>query len=111
MVRFGTDPYRARIKTGTYTGDGSTSQAITGIGFQPKMVTIWIYSLTEGNTGQLTKIDQFATDMAIDAWGTPHFIRDNRLISLDADGFTVDDDGTDDFPNTNGATYAYIAFG
>ena len=29
-----------KIKTGTYTGDGSIGQAITGVGFQPKAVEI-----------------------------------------------------------------------
>ena len=36
---------------------------------------------------------------------------DNRLISLDADGFTVDDDDSDSHPNKLGETYDYLALG
>lgn len=35
----------------------------------------------------------------------------NEIISLDADGFTVDDGGFDADPNENGTTYIYIAIG
>ena len=33
-------PAPARIKTGSYTGDGATSLAITGIDFTPKIVDV-----------------------------------------------------------------------
>ena len=31
----------SKVKTGTYTGDGETSQGITGVGFAPKWVKVW----------------------------------------------------------------------
>ena len=40
----------------------------------------------------------------------PKFFTD-RILSLDADGFTVDDAGADDNPNENGTTYSYLAIG
>ena len=37
--------------------------------------------------------------------------RDNEIISLDTDGFTVDDDGADAHPNKNSSVYSYMALG
>ena len=39
-----------KIVTGTYDGDGATSQAITGIGFKPKYVKIWVHPGAEADT-------------------------------------------------------------
>ena len=84
-----------RIKTGTYTGDGSTGQAITGVGFQPKHVKIWPHPTVDDNAEEIhEKLDQSWGDYAYVHSGTfPHHIRDNRINSLDADGFTVDESG------------------
>ena len=107
----------AAIKTGTYTGDGSTAHAITGLGFQPKYVKIWIH--VEDETVDkyyiMEKVDQTWGDYAImlppgDA-SDNILALDNRINSLDADGFTVDDDGADYTPNKNGITYDYLAIG
>lgn len=95
-----------RVATGTYTGDGATSQMITGVGFQPKYVKIWAH-LT--NVSSHEKLDQ--------TWGTNAFVpdtpafADNQIISLDSDGFTVDDAGADAHPNKNGTVYDYLALG
>ncbi|GAH37723.1 unnamed protein product, partial [marine sediment metagenome] len=35
----------------------------------------------------------------------------HKIISLDADGFTVDDDGSDQDPNANLVVYCYVAIG
>jgi hypothetical protein len=106
----------ARIKTGTYTGDGSTSLAITGVGFQPKVV--WIHPrVTSDNTGSAPWL---TTDVIIDDNGDGYAMTDggaqwsgrtNRIISLDVDGFTVDDAGADGHPNQNGVVYNYWAIG
>lgn len=110
--KLATDPRIARIKTGTYTGDGTTSQAITGIGFQPKWVWVWRYLASEGWAAPHFKSDEESGDMSITITAANEgYRRDNRLISLDADGFTVDDDGNDSNPNTLNSTYIYIAFG
>jgi len=100
--------------TGTYTGDGTTSQAITGVGFPPKYVRVWV-SVTSNATGTspYATTDSFVDNNADGlAWeedsGTS---RTNRIISLDDDGFTVDDGGSDLDPNANGTTYEYLCLG
>ena len=117
----GSDPIAAlaRIKTGTYTGDGTEGQAITGVGFKPKYVRIWKQSLTQA---QIT-IFETTTDIVDDsAAGAAVFIAAlsgnpnvkllfNKIISLDADGFTVDDNGINDDPNIDGQIYNYLAIG
>jgi len=102
-----------KIKVGTYVGDGSVSLAITGVGFQVKYVIIWSYtestlaseSIHEKATGFYTNMNAFHSG----AGG--HGIGDDHIISLDADGFTVDDNANDEDPNSNGATYVYLALG
>lgn len=109
----------ARIKTGTYTGDGATSQAITGVGFKPKYVRLWERTTTDGSGiwfGETTEqiIDDNAAGGSISyeaTWSNAGQFRTNEIISLDTDGFTVDDDGADAHPNKNSSTYSYIAIG
>lgn len=103
-----------RIKTGTYTGDGTEGQGITGIGFSPKAV--WIHAnpvdVGEGVTfNTFRKWDLTWGDFCVAevAGGIQAF--DNRINSLDADGFTVDDDGGNSAPNANLTVYHYIALG
>jgi hypothetical protein len=97
------------IKVGTYTGDGALSQAITGVGFQPEFLIIMrIYGTETFNhyTGfQLITKDMNWITHVVQAsdWLT------DKIIAFGADGFTVDDDTTDQDPNTNGQSYAYIA--
>ena len=104
----------AQMKTGTYSGDGTTGQAITGLGFSPDFVRIWPRPGAEGNIGVYEKLDQSWSDYSVlhgIAAGSEHEILDSRINSLDADGFTVDDDGSDANPNKNGTTYDYVAWG
>ena len=103
-----------RIKTGTYTGDGTTGQAITGIGFQPKYVKIWVRLVSEAEQYIFEKMDDSWGDYCIYesiVAGSEHRSLDNRINSLDADGFTVDDDAGDAHPNANGRVYSYLALG
>lgn len=106
-----------RIKTGTYEGDGEESHAITGVGFEPKVVWVFEHVTAESNINLYLKTDQFDTEYALrmlstSGGSTSNFrLLDNRLISLDSDGFTVDDDGSDQHPNKDGQAYDYIAFG
>ena len=104
----------AKIKTGTYTGNGSTSQAITGIGFTVKYVKIWQHLTSAEALVIYEKVDQ--------SWGTwaqvhshtagsEHLSVDDRIIALGADGFTVDDAGIDTQPNKDGEVYDYLALG
>jgi hypothetical protein len=104
----------ASIDTGTYTGDGTESQAITGIGFQPKYVRIWKRT-TSRNTFMVpfettdTMVDDNVAGMACEL--NVMKSETNAIISLDSDGFTVDDGGSDGDPNANGGVYNYIAIG
>jgi len=104
----------ARIKTGEYTGDGTTSHAITGIGFRPKYVRIWpflsdgeaiaIHETTDNFEGGISRAVEIISIGGV-------IVRHNRIISLDADGFTVSDAGANIWPNANGVLYSYLALG
>jgi len=105
---------QVRYSTGTYTGDGTTSQAITGIGFLPR--SLWVTNVETVN-GAKVNIFQTNTDVmggnvagGVVVIDTGRFETD-RIISLDADGFTVDANGMDSDPNTNGQLYTYRALG
>jgi hypothetical protein len=108
------------IKTGTYTGDGGSrdgdgdAQAITGVGFQVKGLEIYKHPSAEEDIAIYFKLDQTWGDYAVVHTTTAtdeHFILADRINSLDADGFTVDDGGDNKNPNANGVTYDYIAWG
>lgn len=108
----------ARIFTGTYTGNDSTSQAITGIGFTVKHVIIW-----RRQTGTAEADIHWTNDLQVDnnAAGLSYLHRgpsaqasetvSNRIITLGSDGFTVDDGAANQDPNTNTVTYEFTAFG
>jgi len=106
----------ASIKTGTYTGDGTESQAITGVGFRPKYIRTW-----RSRTGNAQNTDPFETTdglvdnnvdgIAVDLTTASMKTADNAIISLDVDGFTVDDDGGNSHPNQSGVVYEYLAIG
>jgi len=107
-----------KIFTGTYTGDGTTSKAITGVGFQPKFLIIY-KDATDGNLA--TVISTTDTLVDNDAQGLAHVItpnasstntmEDNKILSLDSDGFTVSDNSADEDPNANGVSYEYMCLG
>ncbi len=94
-------------KIGTYTGNGSATQAITGVGFQPKALFIHRQVDSAGTvyTGRRTSSD---TATQLDSIG----YKGDHIISLDASGFTVGD-GTGDANrfNVSGSTYTYLALG
>lgn len=108
--KLATDPRICLIKTGTYTGDDNRDQPITGIGFQPKALIILrhVTSATSGVGNALRLADTF-DNIAIS--GLFRDFAADKINSLDADGFSVDDGGTDGDPNTNGQQYDYVAFG
>ena len=106
------------VATGSYTGDGTTSQAITGLGFTVKWV--WISKLLTDNQSFSDRqhiwtsdviIDDDASGLAITVTSSAVITDDDAIITLGADGFTVDDDGTDDDPNANTIVYNYVAMG
>ena len=96
---------QTKVATGTYDGDGTISNEITGVGFAPK--AIWIIS---SGTDELF----FTTDTFVDNDPSGYCIKNgsvrtqNAIISLDDGGFTVDDAGTDSSPNIDGTSYDYL---
>lgn len=105
------------IAVGTFTGDGSTDQAVdTGLGKQLLAVEI-IKRPTDSTTQELFfKYEDSWTTYAYSTYSSggagPTTVGiDDRIIALDADGeFHVDDAGLDYAPNTNGVVYSYRAF-
>jgi hypothetical protein len=113
-------PAPAQIATGTYTGDGTTSMAVTGVGFAPKWLMVAFRNEGEAagaSVGWLittdTIIDDNASGMALRWSGDTesYQYRIDAIIALGTDGFTVDDDGSDRHPNKNGSVYNYTAIG
>lgn len=96
------------MKTGTYTGDGAATKAITvETGFQPRFLIV--YSQVDNN-------NYIAFKSSSDGTKTKHGAveyEDDYIISLDANGFTVGDGtgGTNgNQSNVNLQVYTYIAF-
>jgi len=103
----------SRIETGTYTGDGTTAQAITGVGFRPMYVVVWPHETTATQVGHSYKSDTMEAALCVDVdlYGNTWKGASDRIISLDADGFTVDDAGADQHPNKLNQLYDYMALG
>ncbi len=105
------------FKTGTYVGDGTDDNPITGLGFAPNYVEISEKQVLSGQpievfTTTSEIIDDIAEGMAIvhrTGAAPPHATISDRIKSLDADGFTVTAAGTDEHPNKDGVTYNYRA--
>ena len=105
------------VKRGTYVGDGATSRGITGVGFKPTRVVIYVKKTTDNDP-----IVFFETDIEINSWHVDggsitskavgnHQFDSNKILSLDADGFTIGDNGADQKPNTLNEDYAWVAYG
>ena len=104
-------PY-CKIATGSYTGDGAVSQGITGLGFRPKFIKIIIYNEVGDNSiRQWYCSDTYTSNFADEHINGVDAMLPDRVISLDADGFSVDDQGADGHPNKATFTYRYVAFG
>ena len=106
----------ASIATGSYTGDGSTGLAVTGVGFQPKWVWITEKKTTHAATpqwGYVTDVinDDLTNCMIRGVAAGNSWLMQNCINSLDADGFTVNDGGANYFPNTASQDYNYVAIG
>lgn len=115
----GSLPTTANITTGTYTGDGTTSNAITGLGFPPSYVKIVASSAADLTANIFYETWDELNDDAPTGQGLAHtaiatlehiYINES-ISSLDADGFTVSDRSINADPNAVGVTYNYVAFG
>ncbi len=101
---------RAQTITGKYTGDGTSTQSISGIGFQPDVLLVipstggtsggeiqtWLHSSTM-NTNEVKFTN--GADVVANEFKTDY------LSSIDSDGFTVDSKS-----NVLGTDYYYVAF-
>lgn len=101
------------VAVGSYTGDGSTDQAITGLGFQPK--AMWIFTETDTNRIFLmienTDSNWYYTVSAGGGGQWQATALREGILTLDADGFSVSDGGVDDYPNKNTAKHWFFAVG
>lgn len=100
----------ARIASGQYTGDGTGSNAITGLGFKPKYLYIVERVTTASAVNVRMTFESMNDDNASGLELNPVSgnITVGGIISLDADGFTVGGSGT---PNASAQDYNYVAMG
>lgn len=113
------------VETGSYTGDGATSQAISLSDGSLVVKAVWIHKrvtthVTQGEDYYTsdTIVDDNASGMTIvgyDGTGggvnyTAYHVT-NRIIALGTGSFTVDDAGADAGPNKNGQVYNYTVWG
>ena len=96
----------AQFKTGTYTGNGNSNRAVTGVGFQPSIVILFDHT-NSSSYGWGIKTAQMGTSFS-------HFsangYQQNLIVSLDADGFTLGTNASY-VNNADGRTYSWIAIG
>lgn len=107
-----TDGAQLTMAVGTYTGDGNATKAVTGVGFQPRLVMV--YAQGSGNDGLAMKASSDATTFSylpFISGGTIEGSQDDHIRSLDSDGFTVGDGtGSANTVNVNLRVYTYIAW-
>ena len=98
-------------KFGSYTGNSSSTNAITGLGFQPDCVIIKsmtfaeVWSIFDSERGANKRLTPSGTDVEYTDSGGGY------LASFDSDGFTTQEGGSNDNNvNKEGETYIYAAF-
>ena len=92
------------FNTVLYTGDGTTSHAITGVGFQPDWVSI--KNRSNARSGINYDVIRGAnSDLRWDSTAQEDTSATNQLLSFDADGFTVGDKN-----NINGNNETIVAW-
>lgn len=107
---------KVQMVTGEYTGDGTATKAITGLGFQPKYLKIWESEAVSGTSIYVYEttaeiIADVAGGGSVRHFSNTHQVFTDRIVSLDSDGFTVGDADTSNHPNSNGQIYNYMAMG
>ena len=100
----------AQTITGKYTGDGNSTQSISGIGFQPDLLLV--IPSSGGSTGGEVQTWLNSSTMASDKVkyttslnNVASSFKSGYLASIDSDGFTVETKS-----NVNGTEYYYVAF-
>jgi len=89
------------FNTVTWTGDGTASRAITGVGFQPDW--IWYKTLSAANDHNAVDSTRGATNQLRPNTNSSGYNATDQILSFDSDGFTIGNGGD---ANSNGATYA-----
>lgn len=89
-----------KINVNTYVGNAVDDRAITGVGFQPDAV---ISKEGSGTSVGVIRTVDMAGEGSLTGDGS---IADNRIQSLDVDGFTI---GTSSFINESGLDYFSIS--
>ena len=96
------------MNTKLYTGDGATSHALTGVGFQPDLCWIKKRSspATDHNLNTSVNLGSGTASQYVLTSNSNEELQDNGSTyfqSLDSDGFTI---GNSDKVNANSATFA-----
>lgn len=98
---------RPKFATGTYTGDGAATKAITGLGFQPRYVYIYPKATTPLSGVKTNQDTTGAFTLGVGYY-------DDWIVSMDSDGFTVGDgtnaSGQGNLFNVNARVYVYTAW-
>jgi hypothetical protein len=88
------------MKVGSYTGNGASNRAITGVGFQPAWVNVRANDTSTARQG-------LHRAASVTGTGSQHFSNtaniSNGITALGTDGFSVT------APNTSGVPYPYLA--
>lgn len=101
-----------QIKVGSYTGNGSDPQAVTGVGFLPVFLIVWMRHDSDNNRGIAFRATPDSSALSVGQAEESIDYR-NNISSLDADGFSVRNSGSVDnfYGNESGKLYSYVAFG
>jgi len=110
------------VETGTYTGNGSTSQTINLADSSLKIKMLWTFVRSTSDNARNdiffttdTIVDDIATYGAAlrfyDGNAVIPYQQQQRIRSVSTGSFVVDDRSADYHPNKNGQVYNYIAFG
>ena len=105
MITEGENPGIGTVKYGVYTGDGTTDQDISGVGFTPRAVLV--VSQTDNSVkSAFLAITGLSAGLSIDL--ATGFLSNVAIISIDADGFSVSDGAGDDHPNKAAGSHGYV---
>ena len=106
----GIDPNRGDdpeeyFNTVLYTGDGSTSRGITGVGFEPDWV--WIKDREAANNHVLVDRVRGVSELLYSNSTVAAVTGAGQISSFDSDGFTI---GATTYVNENSSSNAYVAW-
>ncbi len=94
----------AEMNTSSYTGDGTSSRSVSGVGFQPDYVIVHANDTVTARTG-LHRPTAVSGTSSLNFNAASNI--SNGITGLQSDGFLV---GNNAASNTSGVTYDYVAF-